>query len=102
MTDPSELSLTQDEVRDALEREAKTARDQEIEDFKWLVAHAQGRRLLWRLLERTGVYRTSYNGSTNDTLFREGSRNIGLEVLGELHEISPQTYSKMLTERARQ
>lgn len=96
-----DVPLTPEENREALERDAKTQRDQEVEDFKWLVAHAQGRRLLWRLLERSGVYRTSYNGSKDDTLFREGMRNLGLEVLGELHEISPQTYSKMLTEHAR-
>ena len=96
-----DVTLSPEENREELERSAKIERDQEVEDFKWLVAHAQGRRLLWRLLERSGVYQTSYNGSANDTLFREGMRNLGLEVLSELHEISPQTYSKMLTEHAR-
>jgi hypothetical protein len=75
----------------------EAARKAEIEDFKWLVAHAQGRRFLWRLLDRTGVFRTSMTGNSM-TFFNEGQRNVGLALLAEFNEHSLDAYSKMQKE----
>lgn len=78
-------------------QKAEAVRKLEIEDFKWLVAHAQGRRFLWRLLDRTGVFRTSMTGNSM-TFFNEGQRNVGLVLLAEFNEHSLDAYSKMQKE----
>lgn len=79
------------------DQQAKAARKADIEDFKWLVAHAQGRRFLWRLLTQTGVFRTSMTGNSM-TFFNEGQRNVGLTLLAEFNEHSLDAYVKMQKE----
>lgn len=93
------LNLRQQEIETERDvRSAKIKRDQEIADFKWLVESKQGRRFLWRLLEKTGVYRSSFTGSS-ETFFLEGQRNIGLLLVSELNAICPDVYSTMLKEQ---
>jgi hypothetical protein len=89
------------------EREAQQAhaaqalkRKQQVEDFKWLMAHAQGRRIVSRLLEETGVHRTSFNHSGSVMAFNEGKRHLGLYLMAEILEIAPESYVKLLKEYA--
>lgn len=97
MRDPTDIAAHEREA-EADRLQAETRRKQEVDDFKWLVNHAAGRRLLWRVLERSGVFRTSFDG-TSRTYFNEGRRDMGLFLLGELHEIAPDAYPKMLKEQ---
>lgn len=72
---------------------------QRVEDLKWLMAHKQGRRFMWRLLGVAGVYRTSFHTSGSVTAFNEGQRNVGLMLVSEIQEHAPETYFRMLMER---
>ena len=76
---------------------AALARQVEANDIKWLMSTKQGRRFVWRLLEKAGVYRTSFTGNS-ETFFKEGMRNMGLFVVAEIHTHSPDAYVLMLTE----
>lgn len=76
----------------------KRARDQEIEDFKHVMNDPRGRRFMWRVLERSGIYRSSYTGNS-ETFFREGERNIGLMLLAEMMSICPESHIAMLQEK---
>lgn len=62
------------------------------------MAHAQGRRIAWRLLEKAGIYRTSFNHSGSVMAFNEGKRDVGLFLLAELNDAAPGGYLKMLGE----
>jgi hypothetical protein len=73
-------------------------RKQQVEDFKWLMAHAQGRRIVSRLLEESGVHRTSFNHSGSVMAFNEGKRHLGLYLMAEILEIAPESYVKLLKE----
>jgi phosphoglycolate phosphatase-like HAD superfamily hydrolase len=77
---------------------ARLANELEVADFKWLMDSQQGRRFAWRLLEQTGVYRSSFTGDSQ-TFFNEGQRNIGLKLIAQIHEITPDAYPLMLAER---
>jgi hypothetical protein len=72
-------------------------RKQELDDIRWLMGHKQGRRFVTRLLDKAGVYRTSFTGNS-ETFFREGMRNLGLFVLGEVMDVTPENFAKMLEE----
>lgn len=88
--EPDPLESEQDaKVRDL--------RQQATEDLKWLMGHRPGRRIVWRLLDRAGVYRTSFTGNST-TFFNEGARNVGLSLLSEIHEVCPDAYVLMLKE----
>lgn len=99
------MSITRDPTDlKAHEREAESenlvqsvSRRQEVEDLRWLMGHKQGRRFVWRLLDKAGVYRTSFTGNS-ETFFREGQRNVGLFVLGEVMEVTHEQFAKMLDE----
>lgn len=77
---------------------ARLARVQEIADLRTVMGTRQGRRFVWRLLELTGVYRTSYTGNA-DTYFREGARNVGLVLVRDIHEHCFDKYVEAMQER---
>lgn len=97
MTDPTDLI---GEEQRAKEAEA-AARDISLlakNDLVWLMGEARGRRFIWRLLDKAGVYRTSFTGNSA-TFFNEGQRNIGLWVQALLIEHCPEQYFTMLNEQ---
>lgn len=94
--DPTDLNAHAREA-DATELKHSATRQQEVADIKWLMAHKQGRRYVWRLLEKAGVYRTSFTGNS-ETFFREGQRNMGLFVLSDVMEVAAENFAKMLEE----
>jgi hypothetical protein len=85
------------EQQEAADKAAE-ARRVEIEDLRGILNSKTGRRFVWRLLERAGVYRTSFNNSGSITAFNEGRRDVGLFLLNEIHEVAPDAYLTMLKE----
>lgn len=83
---------------DEEQSEAKLKRHQQVEDIKWLMAHAPGRRFVTRLLEQTGLFRTSFHTSGSVMALNEGRKQIGYWAQGELVEIVPDAYLKLLKE----
>lgn len=98
MRDPIEPVDEREEATEQARRALK--RKQQVEDFKWLMAHAQGRRIVSRLLEESGVHRTSFNHSGSVMAFNEGKRHLGLYLMAEILEIAPESYVKLLKEYA--
>jgi len=87
------------EAAEAKEAEAKRLeRDREVDDFKWLMGHRQGRRVMWRLLSMTGLFRNPHVPGTDDVLFRCGEQNIGQQLLAEIHLLCPEQYHGMVKE----
>lgn len=78
------------------DREREEVRD----ELSRLMDTAWGRRLMWRLLSRTGMYRSSFTGESLTTSFNEGQRNIGLVYVAELTEFCPQQYARMFSENS--
>lgn len=95
--DPLDLSGQERQREEAQER-AKLIAGTEADDFKWLMGNKRGRRIVWRLLERTGVYRTSFR-LNNEMAFLEGQRNVGLILIDLIHANCPEMYLTMLKEQ---
>ena len=94
------FDVENDETKtEALRQQAENARRTFVEDIKWLMSSPRGRRLVWWLLSKAGVFRTSFNNSGSITAFNEGQRNMGLMLQGEVLEASPDAYLTMLTEQ---
>lgn len=72
----------------------------EVTDFKWLMAHRQGRRFIWRLLSMTGLNSNPFRmGSPEgDVAFRCGEQNIGQRIMAEIHTLCPEHYTTMVGE----
>ena len=82
---------------DARSTRLSITRDDEVADLQAVLNLDGGRRLLWRLLERAGIYKTSFTGNS-ETFFKEGRRDMGLFLLNEIQEADPDAYLKMIKE----
>tara|TARA_R110000803_G_scaffold121808_1_gene189897 strand:+ start:606 stop:941 length:336 start_codon:yes stop_codon:yes gene_type:complete len=72
-------------------------KQQAEEDMKQMLSEAYGRRLLWRMLEKCGIYKTSFTGNST-TFFNEGRRAVGLDLLEDIIKVSPSSYTLMQSE----
>tara|TARA_R110000744_G_scaffold350652_1_gene456344 strand:+ start:324 stop:626 length:303 start_codon:yes stop_codon:yes gene_type:complete len=88
-----------DEANAQIARHNESTRHTFIDDIKWLMSSPRGRRLVWWLMSKSGVSRTSFSNSGSVMAFNEGQRNIGLMLQGESLEHSPDHYFTMLTEQ---
>jgi len=95
--DPTDLKR-QERDAEADEAKARERRRKELDDLRWLLGHPQGRRIVSRLLDQAGVFRSSFNTSGSVMAFNEGRRDLGLFLTGELLEASADGYLKILKE----
>ena len=78
----------------------KTVQGQLDEGFRWLMGDARGRRWVWSLLEKGGVYRSSMGDTPYWTAFNEGRRDMGLHILADVMRLTPTLYPTMQAENA--
>ncbi len=78
-------------------RKADRADSLRLAAFKAVMATREGRRYLWWLLDRCGVFRTSFTGNST-TFFNEGQRNVGLMLIADITTACPEAYIVMLNE----
>jgi hypothetical protein len=100
MRDPLDLPGQEADEAEQAEK-AKVLRQQQVDDIKWLMGHTPGRRFVTRLLEETGLRRTSFHTSGSLMALNEGRKQLGYFLEGELLEITPEGYLKLLMEYQR-
>lgn len=88
-----------EDIRDLNDQIFEENRRQEADDFKWLMSDARGRRIVWRFLALTGVFRTPFTGKDSETNFQCGLQSIGQTILADVMEHSPEKFDIMLTEK---
>lgn len=87
-------SADDSKLRNRLESESEAA------DLKWLMGSRRGRRIVWRLLDQSGVFRLSFNTNSMQMAFNEGNRNFGNRTLAMIHAQCPELYPVMVKENA--
>lgn len=99
MDKESDFLMTNDELqqRDLTEAQLERVKRIEADDFRWLMEDKRGRRIMWRLLEKTRVYQSSFTGNSQ-TFFLEGTRNVGLMLISEIQKHCPKHFVLMLQE----
>jgi aminopeptidase N len=89
-------------AREARDTAAKARQEQAdrmaVEDLKWQMAHKPGRRLAWRLLADTGVFRNPFNQSGSVMAFKAGEMNVGQRLLAEIMQHAPAAFTLMMQE----
>jgi len=89
---------SQERVKAEAQLRERLARETEESDVKWLMGSQRGRRIVWRLLDRAGVFRLSFNTNAMHMAFAEGNRNEGLRLISQIHSLCPELYPVMLKE----
>lgn len=100
MTEHNPFNLS-DQERTAARtaEEERLAREREVSDLCWVMSNKQGRRFVWRLLEKAGVFRVSFNTNNAVMAFNEGNRNAGLQLLNDIMIACPEKHTLMLNEQ---
>ena len=96
--DPLDLR-SQERSKAERELRERLARENEEADIKWLMGNKRGRRVIWRLLDQAGVFRSSFNTNAMTMSFAEGHRNYGLRILALIHSQCPELYPTMMKEQ---
>jgi hypothetical protein len=95
--DPTDLE-SQDKHRKAQDLKDRLANQSENDDIEWLMKSKRGRRILWRFLDRAGVFRTSFHQNSMTMAFNEGVRNEGLRLLATINVAASEFYQTMVKE----
>lgn len=97
MNDPLDTEAN-DQVRQARTDAARLEQQKDAEDNKWLMSSKRGRRIVNRLLQSAGVFRSSFHTNALQMSFNEGNRNTGLMLLAAITEQCPERYAEMMEE----
>ncbi|SPJ15389.1 conserved hypothetical protein [Syntrophobacter sp. SbD2] len=76
----------------------KTRELQKKAALRKIMSDPEGRMWMWDLLSRCGVYHSSYSSDALAMAFHEGHRNIGLHLTAEINRLSPELYTRMVSE----
>ncbi len=106
MIDPLDWKTTE-ELRQTAKRNAKLAEEELCGDLKWLMSSPNGRRIVYWLLEKAGIMRTTFqetpSRSANLALVmahEEGRKQIGYELFARVNTLCPELYMKMMKEKS--
>jgi hypothetical protein len=97
LSDPFDIDAQRTTRSKALAEERRVQNDEE-RDFKWLMSSTQGRRIVWRLLEQAGVFRSSFSTNSMQMAFNEGFRSYGLKMVNLIQRVTPELYSTLQKE----
>ncbi len=75
--------------------------DQQVADLAVVLASAEGRRFVWRVLEHCTPYGSSYSESHALASRLEGRREVGLDLIAWLSAVDPLTYPRLMAEGRR-
>lgn len=68
-----------------------------LNDYRFVLKEAPGRRLIYHILGMCGIYHVSMTGNSY-TYFNEGMRQVGVTILNEITEADEGAYIAMQTE----
>ncbi len=87
-----------EEIREESRRAAEWAREIEDADLNWLMADKRGRRIVARLMERTGQWRSTYASTDRDTVFLAAQRDVTTPLYAWVLTKCPDRFTQMIKE----
>lgn len=77
-----------------IEAEEKKEYDKLLDAITSVVDTEQGKEVMWHILSQCGIYDNAYTGD-NTTFFNLGRREIGLMLIGLMHDADATMYAKL-------
>lgn len=91
--DLGRLAQNAQDAQDATRAEQQA----EYDDLRRVLSSESGRRLVRRILTRSGMFQTSFApGDPYATAFHEGARNVGLRLLAAITDGCPEFLQQVL------
>lgn len=79
-------------------RQAEILQQRDIDDIRFVMDSAMGRRVIWKVLEQGKVFSSCFAGDPQVTAFNEGQRNLALALFQRVMANCPEQYLKMAAE----
>ena len=97
--DPTDIRAQQRQARQTRQAQAAQRR-RRIQRLRAVLELPQGRAFVRDLLERAGVFQLSYTpGDALAGAFREGGRNLGLQLIADINKTGADALAQLLTEQ---
>jgi len=74
----------------------KNARNLEVDDLKKILATAEGKRVMWRILEYCGLYRNSFAPQAEMTDFNCGVQSVAQWLIDECISANPKATGDLI------
>ena len=100
LSDPIDLRSQERAHQETLLRE-RADLEREQSDLVRLMSEPWGRRIAWRLLQRSWVFSSDFYLDPRKSAFIEGQRSVGATLLNDLNNACPALYPQMVTENDR-
>lgn len=88
-------------IQKVVEAEAERQANVELSDLHEIMSTPAGRRLLYALIDRCGVFGSAFDKDTHTMAFLEGRRSVGIDFTQQLQEAVPEFYLQMIVEHAK-
>ena len=95
---PYDLVAEQEREADRLSSSELAAKNAD-DDFLWLMSSERGRRVVRRLIETAGVFRSSFNSNAMQMANTEGRKQVGFWILEQIEKLCPKAYHTMMQEK---
>lgn len=80
------------------ERQEKNSAKQAVIDLRAVLAMPEGRRVIWRLLEHCGLYRSPFNPNAAIAAHNAGLQAAALHLLAEIQQADEKAWLQMQAE----
>lgn len=98
-----QIDISDPEAVAATKRTVKAKAMTRREDVATVLSTPAGRRFVWAMLGKCGVFSLSYTrGDTHETAFNEGKRQVGNPIFAEIQSEHPEAYALMASESAQE
>jgi hypothetical protein len=90
IADPSEIEKAK--------QKEDLRRKQELNDIRTVLSNASGKRLMWKLLERCGTYRTIFDADPSKMSYLSGKQDLGHYLMAEIMQADENLLYKLMKE----
>lgn len=91
---------TDEKVIESSQKKVSKKKLLEEEDVRSVLKMDSGRRYIWKILERCGIFRSGFVGGTEQLFFLDGRRDIGQQVLNDILNVDPFIFTQMVEENS--
>ena len=81
-----------------LTKEARRKRHREVSDMKKILSMPEGRRLMWRMWSKCGIFSNPFNPNSNQSAFNAGMMKIGQDLLVDVNDVDALMFAKIQQE----
>lgn len=87
-------------VKKSLEERTRQKIDRDLSDIRCVAKTPEGRRFLWRVLSRSGIFRANGHEDAIGMARTEGRRENGIELLNDIMSAKASLFGQMQQEHA--